>query len=504
MSKTTGIFKTTGSAALLASMALIIGCSSTSNDEQDSNIYQQAIDGYIVGANVSCDGTANGTTAAAGRYTCPAGTTLATVSGGSDVGYDATKTSGGIAFTGILSGPTSAKFITPVSTLAVEMAKTDGKYDPEKLEGALATIRKALGQPNLSLDSDPSSDQATIRLNAQVHQIVSGLTTTSEDYAKVMSSFGDLLKAKSAEGTTLNVAGDLKETLTQLNSQVARTFPELEIPASDLADIIPAIEKANKAIEEAETPEQTAGVVTSEDSKRKDYAIAIDKYLGPVVFQGADGNNFTYTTIQYETETKSNGKYTAQLNRGIKRLSYDPTAIRIARTLNNVPIDVGIEIKSTDDNRKLSIIGTGLRLSATKDDSTSIVFTVPSGSEWTAYGTQDDGTEISISKLKNDPRVFDGSKNGININFDEIASALKNRGYVDITKDTGNFKITLIINGIKINRISGDEPKRNIFPAFTYGVEVDNEHELIGPGFQGFVTILEDDSSVRADGNTRR
>ena len=288
MSTKTGILKTTGSAALVAAIALSLGCSSSSSDSSDSSLGQQAIDGYIVGGAVTCDGEANGTTKAAGRYSCPPGTKLASVTGGSDVGFDPAKTSGGIAFTGVLTGPADAKFVTPISTLAVEMAKVDGKYDPTKLEGALATIKTALGLSTLSLDSNPATDAATVRLNAQVHQIVSGLTVSTEDYSKVMSSFGALLKEKSAAGKTLNVSGDLKETLTALNNQVARTFPSLSVDPADLKDIIPAIQTANNAIQQAETPEAAATAVSHQDSSRKDYAIAIDKYLAPVVFTTTD------------------------------------------------------------------------------------------------------------------------------------------------------------------------------------------------------------------------
>ncbi len=475
--------------ALLAAIVLATGCSSSGNKETDSNIYQQAVDGYIVGAQVTCDGAASGsTTGAAGRYSCPAGTKLASISGGQDVGFDAAATSGGTAFIGALSGPTDAAYITPVSTLVVELAKNEnGEYDHTKLDAAKETLKKALGLATLDLDADPATDVGIARLNAQVHQIVSGFATTSSEYKTAMASFAELAREKAAAGETVPVAQGLGPTLRALNEKLGRTFTP-----SDLNDVIRTIENTNNGIQNATDPSSISDQSATATNARKDFVIAIDKYKGPVIFTDATGTNFTYTTIQYETDTKTNNKYTAQLNRGIKRIAYDPSAIRVGKTVTDVPVSVGIAIEGADDgdNRVLSVIGTGLKLSATKDDPTSIKFEVPAGSEWSFHGVTAAGAQVDVTKLKNDTRVFDANNNGININFDKISEAIKNRGYPDLTLAEGNFKVTLIINGIRVNRISGDEPNRNIFPAFIYDVEVDDNHELSGPGFQGFVTVL--------------
>ena len=495
-----GIFTHTALAASI--IALAAGCSSSNSGSSDSNIYQQAIDGYIVGAEVVCDGTATGkTTGAAGRYACPEGSILAVISGGSDVGFDENKTSGGVAFTGVLSGPTSAAYVTPISTLAVELAKdADGNYDPAKLADALETVKKALGLTSLDLDTNPASDITMAKVNAQVHQIVGSLASTNEDYKKVMASFAEVVKTKAQAGAVVKLSGDLSETLSALNEAVGRTAPGAKVKPSDLNDIIKTVQDTNNGIQNATDPQDAANKAGMATNARKDFVIAIDKYKGPVIFSDAGGNTFTYTTIQYETDTKTNGKYTAQLTRGIKRISYDPSAIRVGKTVSDVPVSVGIEIKSMDDNRILSVIGTGLKLSATKGDPTSIKFTVPAGSYWSFHGVTGTGKQVDTAKLKNDTRIFDASNNGININFDKISEAITNRGYPDLTKSEGNFKVTLIINGIRVNRISGDEPNRNIFPAFPYDVTVDEYHTLRGPGFQGYVTVLGDGSGNGSGG----
>ena len=79
----------------------------------------QAIDGYIVGADVYCDEQRNGQTLAAGWLTCASDTDLITVEGGRDVGFNAAATTGGAAFYGQLQGPGGAPYITPLTTICL-------------------------------------------------------------------------------------------------------------------------------------------------------------------------------------------------------------------------------------------------------------------------------------------------------------------------------------------------------------------------------------------------
>ena len=72
----------------------------------------QAIDGYIVGGTVFCDGIENGATQEMGLLSCDDGTTLVKVSGGNDVGFN-DDPADDKPFVGQLLAPADLGYVTP-------------------------------------------------------------------------------------------------------------------------------------------------------------------------------------------------------------------------------------------------------------------------------------------------------------------------------------------------------------------------------------------------------
>jgi len=126
-----------------ASLFLLYGCSSSdrSVDQQ-----AQAIDGYVVNAEVSCDDVVQTeTTGLGGSFSCPAGTELYTIRGGIDVGFDELEDQDGEVFLGEMKGTSELDYVTPMTTVLVSLATdSSGEYNPARFDTAVETLSAAL------------------------------------------------------------------------------------------------------------------------------------------------------------------------------------------------------------------------------------------------------------------------------------------------------------------------------------------------------------------------
>ena len=450
----------------------------------------QAVDGYIVGGQVYCDGVESGLTQAGGGYHCPDGTNVVKITGGVDVGFDETKTTSDVPFAGQLLGAADSEFITPVSTLAIALAGGEDNYDPSKLDAAVATIKKALGLGSLDLKEDPAASIVVARLNAQVNLIAGIFSTTQDDYSKVMGSFAKLLKQRSESDEVMDINGTDPSNLA---STIQGLHHILEQDHSDIAGTDPAvlnlqiakILNAVRDIEASDNPEDIAVKPTLDPEL--DYALGLSKYDGLVTFTGYDDVPFSYSVQDYENSEKdAQGKYTAVLDRGIKRIDLNASAITVGHTISDASIDVALSVQSTDegDHRKLSAIARGLKISMTEGDASSVQVEIPTDTIWHVEGVKADGTTTVVELQKGDTRVFSASRQGIDINFDDIGGWLVDRGYPDMTHENGNFVVTCVISGLDFARLSGTT---NIPTGLR--VDVGDDDFLAGQGLEGFVTV---------------
>ncbi len=494
--------KQTTLALFIGSLAALGGCNSSSSTPEidDSNstpaLTGQAVDGFIVGGKVYCDGVESGITQAGGAYSCPEGTRIARVRGGIDVGYDAQETTDGLPFTGELVGPADGKFVTPLSSLVVRLASTDGSFDPSKLQDAVEKIANALGVDSLDLSADPEKNLDIAKLNAQISLVVSAFASSPDDYAKVMDSFAELLDEYAGSGKAIKLSGEDKTSfsaaLTSLNSRLARNYSVLGVDSGDLNDLIDNLVIHNRNIEQQEHPGEIRQVTNIPLSE---YAFGIIKANPGIRILDASDNSYTYDMYNYITPDTIDGKHQILLNNGIRRIEFQPDVITVQNTKTNAPVDVGIRIESESDNREIRLIGRGLSASMVAGDSTSLSITVPDEIVWNAYARKSDGTEVFTELKKSGDRVFKASNGGININFDAIADRLgkvdanfDKSDYLNLTRETGNFKITLVIDGLKIAKLIGDAPNRIVYSAWGYHVDIGND-KLYAPGWEGYFTV---------------
>ena len=501
--------------AVAFSVAALNGCNSSSKkssdtpDEETPTVLSgNAIDGYIVGGNVFCDDVANGVTAAKGAYTCPDGTVLAMVKGGVDVGFS-TETSSGeqTDFGGVLKGPATGKFITPLSTLAVLLASdANGNFDPTKLDAAKSTLAASLGLDSINLDTDPAENIEIARLNTQVSVIVSSFASTPDEYSTAMSALAEILNDSFLNQETFDISGEdavnfelkLKELNTKLGTKdetMARTTEVIDEFVENLHTGVQTIEK---------TEDHHNFIKEVANLPLSSYAFGIYKATPSVEITERDGTSYTYHMKNYITPDKNNdGKHQIVLNNCVSEVALQKEALTVQKTLTDVPVDVGIRIESENDSREISVIGRGASVSLTAGDSSSINVKVPDGMIWNANGTAANGTKVYTQLAKTGDRIFSSGNYGIKIDFDAISARLgkvdpnfDKDDYLDLTKHTGDFKITFVIDGIKVAKIVTPASGPDIvYSAWGYPVEVvkpsDNTtvDSIYAPGWEGYFTI---------------
>ncbi len=187
------------------SAAALLVISACSSDNPDPGIGAQAIDGYIVGGSVYCDGIAHGITEAAGRLTCPTNTSLITVRGGADVGFNVGATTGDILFVGELRAPAHLGYVTPLSTLAVIMSSDVEGFDESKWEQSVNDLAATLGQSSLDLSADASKLIQLIKLNSQINQLISAFSQTEDDYLQVADVVAGLMRERGKQGAVTDL-----------------------------------------------------------------------------------------------------------------------------------------------------------------------------------------------------------------------------------------------------------------------------------------------------------
>jgi len=487
--------------SLFLTATLALGCtilsacssdSSTDPEPQDPEptITGQAIDGYIVGGTVFCDGVENGFTGAAGRYSCPNGTKVVRVQGGVDVGFDQAATTSTVSFNGVLVGSGSYKYITPVTTLAIELSGGEENYDASRLNSSIEAIKKVLNIEVLDPNQNPAENIAMARLNAQLHLIVGTLSSTRDEYKKVMGSLADLIESKAESSETINVNGSdetkFSETMQDLNNILIVKHSEITVNI-DIEIVIVFVLDGVKDLENIET---TGGIKPK--PALSDYALTFSTTQGLVNLTSQDDVTFSYDVTDYENDNRNGqGKYVAVLNRGIKRISLDKSLIDVKKTLTDESVDVAFSIQGDPkigDPRELNVIARDIKVSMVKGDSSSIKVKIPDGTIWRVEGTSVDGTITQVDVEKDGDRIFSSNNDGINLDFDYVSDELHKKGHPDLTREIGNFRITYIISGLALGRTTDTEKKS----AGVYIVDIGNDDDhLAGQGLRGFVTVQE-------------
>ena len=478
------------------------GSNNNSNTDPSTNtatISGQAVDGFIVNGHVFCDKVENGKTKAAGTYTCPTNTKLVRVRHGVDVGFDETATSSNLQFDGEIVGPGKGKFITPLSTLAVELAGGEDGFDESKLADALEQLKAVFGLTGLTLDDNPKTNAALARLNAQLSQIVNDFAWGHEDYRKVMRSLSKLVVDRHGSNGRLDFSGGgtFAEDLRALNTKIGQDYTDLSISdETALNGRINRLKELCENIGKTENVDEIDDTVVETDKSPK-YVFGVRESWGVLRIRNPDKTTPIHKITDFENpELNQQGRYLTQVSRGIQGIAYDHEAFDVEQSLVNHPVSIGISVKATDpgDNRYIYAVADGVQLSTSKGDAKNVQVYAPAGLEWHFKGVKRDGTVTKATIVNEEANLFNSvdeiKPESMRINFDAVSEWLDDRGHMDITQQTGNFEVTMVINGIKFARLAGDNETPVRPESFT--VKVDDERYVTGPGLKGYVTVVPD------------
>lgn len=476
--------------AVAVASTLLSACGS---DSPEPDITAQAIDGYIVGADVFCDGVAHGKTGAAGRLSCPPDTQMITVRGGADVGFDENATTGDILFVGELSAPADLGFVTPLSTLAVEMSTDEEGFDPSRWTQSVNDLASTLSQSSLDLSADASEVIQLIKLNAQVNQLISAYASTESEFRLVTKEVAGLMQQRARLGAVTDLQDGLANTMASLNGRLLVKAPGLAQSQSKLDVNVIAVQSTNKAIAEGGSPELVAMAAVGSIVERA--AVTIDRevsslqfYYRSGVFSGEFGNQ-GYTPISvddFENPVTSAGSYTTVVDEYINGIAYNNRALQFNQSFDNAKVSMAFEIKALDagDKRSLSFSTSDVFLTADMNDASSLVLSLPSDAKFRAHGVNSDGSTTTTEILVDEAATFSSQSGLIDVSFGEVNGKLKAIGFRDIFESSGNFQVTLVISGLHFNERTGS----SIVPAQYYTIG-NGATRITGAGFQGFITL---------------
>jgi len=358
---------------LLAATTLgaIVGCGNGSSAIENLDNVQrgQAIDGYIVGGAVYCDGARNGRTLASGRFSCPEFTRLIQIRGGGDVGFDESAIGGGTPFLGELKAPGGSAYVTPLTTLATNMASANGPLDSQSYTVAEETLAVSLNLPGLDLNDSPVTNIDIAKTNAKVNQLVSIFATNVDEYTRVSEQLSVVLNTTNS----FDLTNETPAMVDALNRQLTMEEPRLAMAAIDQSLAIETLESTNADIDRALSVDQI-DVVVEQNVINDNTAFAIDKSEGLVRFVGPSTVFGPYSNLyDFQNATLFTNGYKVNKGFDTQRVEFLTSAFTVKKTFNGVPLDLAIEFVSTTpgDNRRMSVTMSNAFLAMLENDNTN-------------------------------------------------------------------------------------------------------------------------------------
>lgn len=475
--------KLTATAAVVLSLAACGGSSSS------RLLSAQAVDGYIAGADVLCDGMENGETQAAGRFDCPAGTVLSSISGGYDVGTDELETTSDVPFTGVLEAPATQPFVTPMSTISVAIARqesADGTFQAANYTAALESVAATFGVSARDLSQNPVTNLATAKLNAQVHQIMTAFAPGVNDYSAAVAAVAAVVNTAAQANRPLNLTTDVGVLLAAVNNELAISSPSLAVATADLDQVTANVTSANTAIENAASPDRVA-----EESKAAIIAqapVTIDRDNSSIsVFNEDSGVVQELDIADFENSTETDGLYIAQLSSGLTRINYNSNVFRFNQNINNTRVTVGFEVESVNagDSRSISFISEDIVVNANRGDSNSLSISFSSqNATFALVGTDRTGT-VTNATVQTDGETFRSDGVALTIDLSKINGQLANLGFTDLLETDGDYSVTLVIDGLRVNEQEGTAAATSS-EEFTIDSGADS---VTGNGFKGYISV---------------
>ena len=468
-----------------AALITLTACGSSSDPELPP-LASQAIDGYIVGATVFCDGEPGGFTGAGGHFECPAGTLLSSIQGGSDVGLDAVATSGGVPFTGVLTAPASAPYVTPLTTLSVTIAQSltvEGEnFDLASYNQAQADLATTLGVDLLALFDNPIENIEAAKSNAQIHQVLVTFAPGEEDYTSAASALAEVILESAESNVVLNLAEGGAEAMSAINEKLAETNPALALAPADLDEASSLVVAANIAIASAESPARVA-----EESRKAVINLApvtIVRENAMVSLNSAQ----TFDLDDFENPTLTDGVYTAQIFSDMTRVEYDSDVFQFNRNIDETQVTVAFELKSVsaNDQRSITFVSDEVVVTAFRDNPESLVVSMLSDDSTVQVTGTDMAGVVTEAVIDTNGETISSSGDSFTINLERVNDELSDLGFEDILATSGNYTVTLVISGLRINEREGNEEATE---ATEYTIDA-GETTVTGSGFSGYISII--------------
>lgn len=488
-------------AAPLAVLVLLQACDSSSDDSGavSSQLTARAVDGYLVGANVYCDDIAVGGTSAGGRLSCPADTTLVRVVGGSDVGFDADATSGGEAFAGELTAPMHTGWVTPMSTLAVALSSESGVYYPDRFESSTDVLARSLGQSDLDLSAPADTLLQLIRMNAQVHQILSAFAVDADDYRVAVNALAGVLQDRESAGLTAALGDDAGDLIRDMNRELQRASSDLALDEISLEQQALRVTAINQIIDGQPDRDEIAEAAKS--SLLADASLTLNRNRADTRIEFGVNRCWNYSTYcfydiygsydvsleDFESSQTFDGYYETILSSQINTLSFDHRLLTVNRNLDDVRISLGVEIVSTDpgDLRTLAFVTDQARLSALQNDAGTLEWTIPEDVLVHATSRTTDGVNTQVSMIL-DGGVSGGVDGTSTLDIESVRRGMTDRGLADVLRGEGNYEVTVVIGGVRINAREGSE----LVDTDSFMIEA-GDLRVAGPGLRGYVSVVD-------------
>ena len=475
----------TAAAVLLA----VSACDSSSSGSSDS-FTSQAVDGYIVGADVFCDDTANGLTQAAGRFDCPADTGLSTVSGGFDVGTDSEATSGTTAFIGVLRAPARELYVTPITTLSLALAQigqtADFVPDVDGFRAAKITLAETLGVSLTSMGENPALDLDAAKSNAQVHQILAAFAPNVESYEEATVAFAAVLSESANGEGRVGLTEDIAETLVAINTKLSESESSLELATVDLDQATANVIAANTTIQRVDSPARVS--TEAKQALIEQAPVTIDREEAVIALTSGDQNVAQPLSIEsFEDPLQTDGLYAARLFSGLARVGYDNSVFKFNQSISDAQITVAFELKAVGagDERSISFVSDDIVVSALKDRPESLVISVlPGNSTFQVLGMDSEGVTTN-AVISTDGETISSDGDSFTVDLERINRQLTDLGFEDILATSGGYTVTLVISGLRVSELEGNTTtEAEVFTVNT------GAGDITGNGFRGYVSII--------------
>jgi len=471
-------------AAIVMSLA---ACNSSSDSA--SPLMSQAVDGYIVAADVSCDEVSSGKTGAAGMFSCSAGTNLSRVSGGFDVGLDEVATTGTVPFTGVMRAPAGEPYVTPMTTLSVALAfdgqPEDAAFSLDNYQAAKTTLADTLGISLSAISENPVESLEAARGSAKIHHVLAAFAPNVDSYEEATAAFATVIIEEAARGGVLGLTANVASTMAAINTKLNESKSTLAMATADLNQASANVAIANQAVQEATSPAKVG-----EESQKAliDQApVTIDRNDAIVTLSSRGQNAVELDIAGFESTSLNNGQYTAQLFSGLTSVAYENSVFQFNQNIIDAKVTVAFEVRSVNANdpRALSFYSDDIMVTANKGRSASLVVAMASENSTFKLRSTDSAGVLTEVVVATDGETFRSDGSELTIDLDRINKQLSSMEIEDILSESGDFSVTLVIQGLRVNERTNNattEAKQ-----FTINT---GAGAIKGNGFRGYVSFI--------------